>query len=865
VKHFIQATTLMGIVLRKDTDIPSFTIRSRAGDEYSIRVKEETDFRCVTNLDGLNNDRFDKFVDQADPPNKLKEKIETYIHENTLVAVQAIYQVQGDTSLFDATCVHLLTTKNSTFLFEQSHWWLNQISILADEWLDDLFGDRRSYGESDFSELYRTNLNIIGLPTDNNIQEMATLSRLIFGLSSAYLLRGNARYLSAASAGIRFQREAFRSLSHDGKHCFWAYGRRRQKYGTEWKLLSEDGTDKGTIPLYEQIYALAGLAQYYRITNDWEVLEDIRRTVRTFNDFYDDKKNNADVPGKEGYFSHLDYATMRPDSDALDVPEKNQKNKSRKNWNSIGDHIPAYLINILLALDPLPVGRESDLAQFVKICREMLDSCTENIITRFPDTNSNIPYVNERFDATWHPEHDWGWQKNRAIVGHNLKISWNLTRVANYYLATGNSQDAEKALNLATTLADKMLEFGLDPVRGGCFDAVEREPKNGMTFEFTWSSTKDFWQQEQGILAYLILYGQTGKQEYLDAAREIIAFWNIFFLDRDNRGIFFRVTDIGTPVIEGDYANKATHAIAGYHAFELNYLAHLYIRSLVGVKPNGDENFCLYFHLAANNTQRSINVLPDYFPPGRLKITGVTVNGVRRSVENPDNFQIALSESDVSSEAGCNLVVEFEASNPEPVPQRGKIGVMVEKHFDETEYFEFNRFFPANGYQVEYISHLWKHQFLTFDGNDFLATCTVNKEINDINLDDYVGFILIGGYAMDRLRYEESPLQGKPNQSPAVRFLHRAVEANKLIGAICHSLWLFTTVPELLKDRKVTCAHNIIYDVQNAGGIVMFEEDTEDTAKGTRITYQDGKLLTGKEPRYVKEFCQAFLEALNQQ
>lgn len=843
----------MGVVLYKEPDTHRFTIRSRAGDEYSIRVKDNTEFRCLTNLDGINNDRF---VNPQYPPRNLKERIETYIHGETLVAVQAIQQIEGEKILFDAICVHLLTTPKSQFLFEQTHWWLNQVSRMADEWLDDLFGDRRNYTEADFSQLYRTNLHITGLPNDNNIQEMATLSRLIFGLSSAYLLTGNNRYLSAASAGVSFQREAFRSLSHNGQYCFWAYGRRRQKYGTEWKLLSESGDDAGTIPLYEQIYALAGLAQYYRITNDWEVLEDIRHTVRTFNDFYlDEKEKNPDFPGEGGYFSHLDYATMRPDSPALG------RNQSRKNWNSIGDHIPAYLVNLLLALDPLPVGRESDLAQFVKTCREMLDSCTKNIIAHFPDTNSN--YVNERFDATWHPEHDWGWQKNRAIVGHNLKIAWNLTRVANYYLATGNSQDAEKALELATTLADKMLEFGLDPVRGGCFDAVEREPQNGMTFEFAWSSTKDFWQQEQGILAYLILYGQMGKQEYLDAAREIMAFWNLFFLDRDNRGIFFRVTDIGTPVIEGDYVNKATHAIAGYHSFELNYLAHLYIRSLVDLKPYGDESFCLYFHLSANNKQRSINVLPDYFPPGQLKITGVTVDGVRRTLENPQNFQIALSESDVSSEAGCNLVVEFEASNPEPVPQRGKIGVLVEKHFDETEYFEFNRFFPANGYQVEYISHLWNNPSLTFDGNDFLATCTANTEVNDINLDDYAGFILIGGYAMDRLRYEEHPQPEQPNQSPAIRFLRRAVEANKLIGTICHSLWLFTAAPELLQGRKVTCAHNIIYDVQNAGGIVMFEE--EEPTKGTRITYRDGKLLTGKHPGYVQEFCQAFLEALNEQ
>ena len=90
---------------------------------------------------------------------------------------------------------------------------------------------------------------------------------------------------------MRFQRDAFRSLSHDGTYCFWAYGRRHGKYGTDLLVPSQSGDDVGSIPLYEQIYALAGLANYYRISLDWEVLEDIRRSVRAFNDFYLDRKS----------------------------------------------------------------------------------------------------------------------------------------------------------------------------------------------------------------------------------------------------------------------------------------------------------------------------------------------------------------------------------------------------------------------------------------------------------------------------------------------------------------------------------------------------------------------------------------------
>ena len=90
--------------------------------------------------------------------------------------------------------------------------------------------------------------------------------------------------------------------------------------------------------------------------------------------------------------------------------------------------------------------------------------------------------------------------------------------------------------------------------------------------------------------------------------------------------------------------------------------------------------------------------------------------------------------------------------------------------------------------------------------------------MSKVNLDDYAGLILIGGYAMDRLRYETQ--LGETNQAPAVTLLRKAVsrmDNNQLaIGTICHSLWLFCAETNLLKGREVTCAHNIVCDVANA-------------------------------------------------
>ena len=118
-----------------------------------------------------------------------------------------------------------------------------------------------------------------------------------------------------------------------------------------------------------------------------------------------------------------------------------------------------------------------------------------------------------------------------------------------------------------------------------------------------------------------------------------------------------------------------------------------------------------------------------------------------------------------------------------PVNTKGKIGVLVEEHFDETEYKRFNEFFPQHGYEVEYISHLWGQESLTFKGNDHEDEVTVTVEVNDIQIADYQGLILIGGYAMDRLRYQPNPKPGQPNNAPAVEFLRQAViemDAGKL-------------------------------------------------------------------------------------
>jgi putative intracellular protease/amidase len=193
-----------------------------------------------------------------------------------------------------------------------------------------------------------------------------------------------------------------------------------------------------------------------------------------------------------------------------------------------------------------------------------------------------------------------------------------------------------------------------------------------------------------------------------------------------------------------------------------------------------------------------------------------------------------------------------------------KIGVLIEEHFDQTEYRMFNQYFPQHGYEVEYISHLWGNKELRFgsnpDNDEVEEHVIVTTEVNDIDPSDYKGIIAIGAYAMDRLRYQVSVKKGQKNQAPAVAFLRKAMKAEGLkIGTICHSLWLFCADPDLIKDRKVTCAHNIICDVENAGGDVIYDGDM------TADLVIDGNLITGKHPGVVDQFMKTFVEEIEKQ
>lgn len=493
-----------------------------------------------------------------------------------------------DSPKFEAKQIVFVGRKADDYIFEKQNWWIDQVHSLANFYMKAQFEE----DEIDYRN-YRTTLSLSGVRSTVNFrQETDTISRLVYGFATAYMMTGEEKFLEAAEKGTEYLREHMRFVDLDEGIVYWYHGIDVQGEREHKIFASEFGDDYDAIPAYEQIYALAGPIQTYRVTGDPRIMSDTELTIKLFNDFFLDKSEHG------GYFSHLDPVTLDPRSESLG------RNKGTKNWNSVGDHAPAYLINLWLA-----TGKQE--------YADMLEYTFDTIAKRFPDYEHS-PFVQERFFEDWSHDTTWGWQQNRAVVGHNLKIAWNLMRM-------NSLKSKDEYVQLATKIADLMPGVGSDQQRGGWYDVVERILQPGQSIHrYVWHDRKAWWQQEQSILAYFILAGVLNNQDYHRFAREAAAFYNAWFLDTEDGGVYFNVLANGLPYLAGgNERGKGSHSMSGYHSTELCYLAAIYSNLLINKHPMD-----FYFKpIPGGFPDNILRVSPDILPPGSIKIGKCEIDG----------------------------------------------------------------------------------------------------------------------------------------------------------------------------------------------------------------------------------------------
>ncbi|WP_328580709.1 AGE family epimerase/isomerase [Streptomyces sp. NBC_00370] len=571
----------------------------RRGSELDLRTLD--DRRVIVHLTDTTHGQ--RLRNLGEPYDDVSGHLHELLRPGTfLFCYGPVYPEAGGLRFQAAQLIFVGDEDGAGWPFERPGWWREQLARIAD------FYRRSQFGEApvDFGD-YRTVISGTGGKTEQHVQETDTISRMVYGMASAYMLTGDEKSLEVAEKGARYLHDHMRFVDPDEGVVYWYHGI-DVTGGREHQLFaSEFGDDYQAIPAYEQIYALVGLTQTYRLTGSPRILTDIDGTVRLFEKYFADRQLG-------GYYSHIDPVTLSAHHESLGP------NRARKNWNSVGDHAPAYLFNLFLATGE-------------KRYRDMLEHTFDMIVTHMPDDTS--PFVQERFHADWTPDREWGWQRDRAVVGHNLKIAWNLMRMQ-------GTLPKREYRALAEHIGSTMPGVGRDAQRGGWYDVLERRAQNGR-HPFVWHDRKTWWQQEQAILAYLILAGSTNREDFLTHARESSAFYNAFFLDHDEGGVFFTVLAQGMPFLVGNERLKGSHAMAMYHKAELCFLAEVYTQLLINREPL-DLYFCP--EPGARFPDGLLRVAPDVFPSGHVVLDQVLIDGAPYHDFDAETMAVRLPASD---------------------------------------------------------------------------------------------------------------------------------------------------------------------------------------------------------------------------
>ena len=592
--NFTFSDLISGYITSSDKAGKSIGIKTSDGRDYEGKLTDNTYAKQTQNLGEGWQDRTSE-LDKLLTPGQMVFTYGTFFPENK-VKFEINYIVFAGEAV------------NEFRYADEQGWWVNQIDQIAASycyWQFDAPAQEINYSN------YRTQISLTGGKKDSDyLQETDTISRMVYGMACAYMLTGKDLYLEAAEKGTEYLREKMKFTDTDTGLIYWYHGLKVGINGEEQKLLvSEFGDDYDCIPAYEQIYALAGPIQTYRLSGDPKILADAEKTVDLFDECFRDHE-------KGGYYSHIHAVTLSAKEESLG------RNKAKKNWNSVGDHAPAYLINLFLA-----TGEER--------YKVMLEDTFDTIVNHFQDYDQS-PFVQEKFFDDWSKDQTWGWQQNRAVIGHNLKIAWNLMR---FYSEMGK----DEYLDMAKKIASLMPNVGYDNQRFGWYDVVDRVLGEDEKFHrYAWHDRKAWWQQEQGILAYLILQGHIPNDEnYKKYADESAAYYNAFFLDHNDGGVYFNVLANGIPFLVGTERFKGSHSMSAYHSTELCFLSTVYIDLMIKKRP-----LDLFFKPMPGGFKDGIlRVEPDILPKGSLTISKCEIDGQDYTNFNADELTVNLPES----------------------------------------------------------------------------------------------------------------------------------------------------------------------------------------------------------------------------
>jgi mannose/cellobiose epimerase-like protein (N-acyl-D-glucosamine 2-epimerase family) len=415
-----------------------------------------------------------------------------------------------------------------------------------------------------------TNLNSAWNQFGDTDKYPSMISRHVFSYSVAYLFTGEEKYLKIASGAVDFLL----------KHAW------DKEYGGWYDKLDKKGNPvDSTKGSFIQFYTNTGLAMYYFVTHDKEVLQYIEKS----NEIAETKRRDS-ING--GFFNLLNR----------DLSVKSYD----KSFSSEVVPVSSYMLYLYLA-----TRNDKYLHQAERIMNTVLE--------KMKDPESN--WILESFDKDWNYKTRTDNFENEINIGHNQEVVWMFYRL---YLLTGKKE----YLDSTDIITGNIYKWGSGE-NGVWYTAVGRlDPVLHVDFSY-------WWIQAYGNMFDLFLYRITNDKQYLDHFKKGADFWNKYFIDKK-----YGDTYVGV-FLDGNIKdnNKAGKYKTSYHSMEYCLLNYLYLDLWVNNKP-----VKLYFNITSSGENERLYPCP--IEDKTMKLEKVVINEKDWSDFNKEKAYINLPESE---------------------------------------------------------------------------------------------------------------------------------------------------------------------------------------------------------------------------
>ena len=166
-----------------------------------------------------------------------------------------------------------------------------------------------------------------------------------------------------------------------------------------------------------------------------------------------------------------------------------------------------------------------------------------------------------------------------------------------------------------------------------------------------------------------------------------------------------------------------------------------------------------------------------------------------------------------------------------------KVAILIEQHVEDSEFQIPYAALSAAGAEVTVLGSRVNEKYA---GKNMKVSVEADATTTDARAEDFDAVVIPGGVAPDKMR----------TNMKTVRFVQDAVNAGKLVAAVCHGPQVLIE-GDLLKGRRATGFRAIRKDMQNAGA--NFENAP---------LVADGNLLTSRRPSDLPIFTAAILRRL---